>query len=105
MILRNPHVRSFLFGAVLNHTLLFVGYSLSDPDFNLLLRELTLMFENYVPAHYALLPDTGAFEREHLLARMNIHVIPYDPAENHRQSAEVLRVLHDLAPAPLAIAA
>jgi hypothetical protein len=105
MILRNPHVRSFLFGAVLNHTLLFVGYSLSDPDFNLLLRELTLMFENYVPAHYALLPDTGAFEREHLLARMNIHVIPYDPADNHRESAEVLRVLHDLAPAPLAIAA
>lgn len=105
MILRNPHVRSFLFGAVLNHTLLFVGYSLSDPDFNLLLRELTLMFENYVPAHYALLPDTGEFEREHLLRRMNIHVIPYQPADNHREVAEVLRRLHDLAPAPLALAA
>lgn len=105
MILRNPHVRSFLFGAVLNHTLLFVGYSLSDPDFNLLLRELTLMFENYVPTHYALLPDTGSFEREHLLARMNIHVIPYDPADDHRQVVEVLQVLHDAAPAPLALAA
>jgi hypothetical protein len=105
MILRNPHVRSFLFGAVLNHTLLFVGYSLSDPDFNLLLRELTLMFENYVPRHYALLPNSGAFDREHLLARMNIKVIPYDPADDHAQAAEVLRQLHDLAPAPLALAA
>jgi hypothetical protein len=105
MILRNPHVRSFLFGAVLNHTLLFVGYSLSDPDFNLLLRELTLMFENYVPVHYALLPDTGVFEREHLLRRMNIHVIPYHPADNHREVADVLRQLHDLAPAALALAA
>jgi hypothetical protein len=105
MILRNPHVRSFLFGAVLSHTLLFVGYSLSDPDFNLLLRELTLMFENYVPRHFALLPNSGAFDREHLLARMNIQVIPYDPANDHAQVAQVLRTLHDLAPAPLALAA
>ncbi len=105
MILRNPHVRSFLFGAFLNHTLLFVGYSLSDPDFNLLLRELTLMFENYVPRHFALLPNTGAFEREHLLARLNIHTIPYDPADGHAEAAEVLRRLRDLAPAPLALAA
>jgi hypothetical protein len=105
MILRNPHVRSFLFGAFLNHTLLFVGYSLSDPDFNLILRELTLVFENYVPEHYALLPDTGAFERDHLLSRMNINVIPYDPADSHREAAEVLRRLRDVAPAPLALAA
>lgn len=105
LILRNPHVRSFLFGAVLNHTLLFVGYSLSDPDFNLILRELTLIFENYVPAHYALLPNPGAFERDHLLNRMNINVIPYDPADNHRAAAEVLQQLHAAAPAPLALAA
>jgi hypothetical protein len=105
MILRNPHVRSFLFGAFLNHTLLFVGYSLSDPDFILLLRELTLMFENYVPRHYALLPNTGAFERDHLLRRLNINVIPYDPAADHAEATEVLRRLRDLAPAPLALAA
>lgn len=105
LILMNPHVRSFLFGAVLNHTLLFVGYSLRDPDFNLILRELTLIFENHVPAHYALLPNPGAFERDHLLTRMNINVIPYDPADNHRAAADVLRQLHDVAPAPLALAA
>lgn len=58
-----------------------------------------------MPTHYALLPATGTFERDHLLTRMNIHVIPYDPADNHRQAAEVLRHLHDLAPAPLALAA
>jgi hypothetical protein len=105
MILRNPHVRSFLFGAVLSHTLLFAGYSLRDPDFDLILRELTLVFENYVPDHYALLPNPGAFEMDHLLRRMNIHAIPYDPADNHREAAEVLRVLHDAAPVALPLAA
>lgn len=105
LILMSPHVRSFLFGAVLNHTLLFAGYSLSDPDFNLILWELTLIFENYVPEHYALLPNPGAFERDHLLTRMNINVIPYDPADNHREAAEVLQALHDAAPAVLPVPA
>lgn len=105
VLLMSPHVRSFLFGAFLNHTLLFVGYSLRDPDFNLILRELTLVFGNYVPAHYALLPDAGAFETHHLLARMNINVIPYDPADNHRAVAEVLQQLADVAPAPMLLAA
>ena len=59
MILFSPHSRSFLHGAMLNYTLLFVGYSLSDPDFQkvLVLRELSLMFQNRVPKHYALDPQ------------------------------------------------
>lgn len=105
MLLRSPHVRALLFGALLNYKLLFVGYSLSDPDFNLILGELTLLFENYVPSHYALVPNPGAFESEHLLDRMNIELLPYDPADNHRAVLEVLQQLHDLAPAPLLAAA
>jgi hypothetical protein len=105
MLLRSPHVRALLFGVFLNYKLLFVGYSLRDPDFNLILRELTLLFENYVPAHYALVPNPGTFESDHLLKRMNIELIGYDPADDHHAVLEVLQQLQDIAPAPLLAAA
>lgn len=105
VLLRSPHVRALLYGVLLNYKLLFVGYSLRDPDFNLILRELTMLFENYVPTHYALVPNAGAFESYHLLKRMNIQVLGYDPADNHREVLEVLRQLHAIAPAPLLVAA
>jgi hypothetical protein len=105
VLLRSPHVRALLYGVLLNYKLLFVGYSLRDPDFNLILRELTLLFENYVPAHYALVPNAGAFESYHLLKRMNIQVLGYDPTDNHAEVLSVLRQLHEIAPAPLLVAA
>lgn len=105
LILFSPHVRALLMGIFLNYKLLFVGYGLRDPDFNLILRELTLSFENYVPTHYALVPNPGTFEADHLLRQMNIELIGYDPADNHRAVVEALQQLHDAAPAPLAVAA
>ena len=98
MILFSPHVRSFLHGAMLNHTLLFVGYSLSDPDFQLVLRELSLMFQNHVPKHYALIPNCGDFAQEHLLRRLNVQAISYDPADGHREAVEFLEQLQKAAP-------
>ncbi|HEX2202824.1 MAG TPA: SIR2 family protein [Longimicrobium sp.] len=98
MILRSPHARSFLQAALLNYTLLFVGYSLRDPDFHLVLRELSLIFENYVPRHFALLANAGDFAAEHLMRRLNIQAIPYDPAGGHREVADVLETLRELAP-------
>ena len=47
LILRSPHVRSFLQAVFLNYTVFFVGYSLRDQDFQLVLRELALVFEGY----------------------------------------------------------
>lgn len=75
------------------------------PDFNLILRELTLSFENYAPTHYALVANPGTFESDHLRRQMNIQLIGYDPADNHREVDDVLRQLRDAAPAPLALAA
>lgn len=100
MILFSPHSRSFLHGAMLNYTLLFVGYSLSDPDFQLVLRELSLMFQNYVPKHFALIPNGGDFAEEHLLRRLNVQAIAYDPADGHRQAVEFLEELQAIAPFP-----
>jgi hypothetical protein len=105
MILFSPHTRSFLHGAMLNYTLLFVGYSLSDPDFQLVLRELSLMFQNRVPKHYALIPNCGDFAKEHLLRRLNVQAIGYDPADGHREAVDVLEELQAIAPFPARVLA
>lgn len=105
LLLRSPHVRALLFGVFLNYKLLFVGYGLRDPDFKLILRELTLIFENYVPRHYALVPNPGTFEQDHLLRQMNIQLIGYDAADDHAAVVDVLRELHEIAPAPIPVAA
>ncbi|HEX6037726.1 SIR2 family protein [Longimicrobium sp.] len=105
LILFSPHVRALMMGLFLNCKLLFVGYGLRDPDFSLILRELTLSFENYVPQHYALFPNPGQFEQDHLQRQMNIQLIGYDPADDHREVLDVLQELHDIAPAPLPLAA
>jgi hypothetical protein len=105
LLLRSPHVRALLMGVFLNYKLLFVGYGLRDPDFNLILRELTLIFENYVPKHYALVPNAGTFETDHLLRHMNIQLIGYDPTDDHAAVLDVLRELQEIAPVPIAVAA
>jgi len=98
LILRNPHARSFLQAVFLNYTVLFVGYSLGDPDFQLMLSELTLIFQNYIPTHFALLAEPPDFTVDHLLNRMNIQTIPYSTQEEHKEALEVLQTLQQNAP-------
>jgi SIR2-like domain len=93
LILRNPHARSFLQAVFLNYTVLFIGYSLGDPDFQLILSELTLIFQNYIPTHFALLPEPPEFTVDHLLNRMNIQTLPYSTQDQHREALEVLQAL------------
>ena len=103
VMLRNPQVRSFLQAVFLNFTLLFVGYSLHDPDFQLVLRELTLIFENFVPIHYALISDAPEFTVEQLLTRMNIQTIPYRSADGHKEVTQILERLQAEAPYSVAM--
>jgi hypothetical protein len=98
LILRSPHVRSFLQAVFLNYTVLFIGYSLRDPDFQLVLKELTLVFQNYIPTHYALIPDAADFTVDHLLTRMNIQAIPYSPKDDHKEVLEILEQLRRESP-------
>ena len=98
LILRNPHARSFLQAVFLNYTVLFVGYSLGDPDFQLILSELTLIFQNYIPTHFALLPEPPEFTVDHLLNRMNIQTLPYSTNDEHKEALEVLQILQKDAP-------
>jgi hypothetical protein len=93
LILRSPHVRSFLQAVFLNYTILFVGYSLRDPDFQLLLRELTLIFEGYTPQHFALLADSNDLTVDHLFTRMNIRIISYNSHGGHQPVVDLLEQL------------
>jgi len=98
LIVRSPHVRAFLYSVFLNYTVFFVGYSVSDPDLYLALRELTLIFENHLPKHYALMAGAGSFEVEHMMSQMNIVAIPYEAGENHAPVLDALQQLRAAAP-------
>lgn len=97
-ILRVPHLRSFLQSVFINYTVLFVGYSLSDPDFQVLLKELTAIFRGYTPQHYALIPNPQGFTVEYLQKSMNIQAMVYDPQEGHAAVEKVLGKLQKVAP-------
>jgi hypothetical protein len=77
---------------------LFVGYSLGDPDFQLILSELTLIFQSYIPTHYALLPEPPEFTVDHLPNRMNIQTLPYSTRDEHKEALEVLQILQESSP-------
>jgi hypothetical protein len=100
LMLQSPHVRIFMQATFLSHVVLFVGYSLRDPDFQLVLRELTLVFGNSIPEHYALIADADAFTAEYLRTRMNIQVIPYKSKDNHAELIPLLERFQKLAPYP-----
>jgi hypothetical protein len=86
---------SAAFSAVLlTHSVLFVGYSLSDPDFNLLLDRQLLTFQGFVPERYALMSGIGKVEEEYLWRVCRIRVIPY-PEGRHESVLGFFQQLAD----------
>lgn len=67
-----------LFNAILmSKMVLFVGYSLSDPDFRFLLDGHFAAFNGAVPKRYALMSDVSDIEQSNLYDKANIQVLPY----------------------------
>src|SRR5262245_38552336 len=74
---------SAAFSAILQtHSVLFVGYSLADPDFNLLLDRQLLTFRGFAPERYALMSGIGKIEEEYLWRVCQIRVISYPEGEH-----------------------
>ncbi len=74
---------STAFSAILlTHSLLFVGYSLGDPDFNLLMDRQLLTFRGFVPERYAIMGGLGKVEEEYLWRVGQIRVIPYPQGQH-----------------------
>ena len=93
LMLVSPFVRSFLQAVFLTYTVLFAGYSLVDPDFQLVRKELQLIFQGTTPTHYALLPDPHDFTSERLMKGLNVQVIPYSSKNKHREATAFLEEL------------
>ena len=98
---QSPHVRLFMHALFLSYTFLFVGYSLKDPDFRLILKELNLVqlhFQDNSPMRYAFVPDAAAFEMDQLMQTMKIQAIPYSSENNHQELVQLLGELQQVIP-------
>lgn len=90
ILFSSPHVKTFIQSLFSQNTVLFIGYSLNDPDFDLLLTELTEIFAGSTPPHYAILPNPDPMKVHDLKSRLNVRAISYDPAEDHKQLSIIL---------------
>ncbi|MBN1204841.1 MAG: SIR2 family protein [Myxococcaceae bacterium] len=95
----NPAFNEVFSGLLLTKALLFVGYSLSDPDFRLLMDRQLTHFKGFVPERYALMSGVGPVERDVLWRTARIQVIPY--VNESGSHAEVLHFLEALKAATL----
>ena len=63
IIHRNPAFNAMFSALVMTNAVLFLGYSLGDPDLNLLLDSQLSAFSDQVPPRYALMMDVGEVQR------------------------------------------
>ncbi|MEF8755040.1 MAG: SIR2 family protein [Accumulibacter sp.] len=87
---------------LLTHSVLFVGYSLADPDFNLLLDRQLLTFRGFAPERYALMSGIGKVEEEYLWRVCQIRVIAYPEGQHEAVPAFFQSLADRLAAAPAA---
>lgn len=77
----------------LTHTILFIGYSVNDPEIQLILENNIITYPSDNP-HYATMSKgmhrtmIAAFKKTN-----NISVLEYDSADNHIQLVESLKEL------------
>jgi hypothetical protein len=88
-----------LFSSLLmTRSLLIVGYSLSDPDFRLLLdRQLSTFGEN-IPERYAVMAGVGVVEADVMKRSANIKVLAYPQGQHQEVSTFLSGLLQRLAP-------
>lgn len=74
--------RMFLRALFLHRNVLFLGFSMTDPELLLLLGELSAIFDRHIPTHYALMDvsDTTQTEQEQFQENYGVKIIPYTPS-------------------------
>ena len=90
----NPAFNTVFSAILLTKAIFFVGYSLNDPDFRLLLDRQLTIFSGNVPARFALMSGVGKVERDVLLRSAGIRVLTYEEGK-HEQVLEFLHALLD----------
>lgn len=89
--------RAILAAVFTTKTILFVGFSLSDPEIQLLLSSLHNAFQGSGVYHYALVPRTefSATEASHWRKNYNVECIVYEPSTGHPEVETFLRNIRD----------
>ncbi len=88
----NPAFQSMMAAILLSHAVIFVGYSLNDPNFRLLLDSQLAVFGTQAPPRYALMEGVGTLEAQLLKRTAGIEVISY-PRDEHGNVATFLSTL------------
>jgi len=88
----NPAFNQMLSAILLSSCVLFVGYSLSDPNFLLLLEEQLSTFGAEVPRRYILMEAVGKAAEELLWRTARVRVLAY-PKGQHQVVAQFLATL------------
>jgi hypothetical protein len=90
----NPAFNEIFSALLLTKAVLFIGYSLSDPDFRLLMDRQLATFKGYIPDRYALMSGTGRVERDVLWRTAGIRVLSY-PEGEHGEVLAFLKCLQE----------
>lgn len=91
------HFYRLLEALFLTHTFIFIGASMRDPDFRLLLEDLTYRYSGSRP-HFVIKAKGAEHPRvlEVMEGSMNLRSVEYDPSNYHKELAESLSELKDL---------
>jgi hypothetical protein len=99
IIHETPAFQAVMGGILLTHAVLFVGYSLNDPNFRLLLDNQLTIFNGHVPPRYAVLEGVGDAEADLLWRTSKLQVLSYPPKQ-HEEVGRFLAALADESAAP-----
>jgi hypothetical protein len=90
------YLRDWIKAYFMTSRILFVGYSLTDPEIELILEDGGQNFRKDPPPH-AVLPNTSRSDEERLRRKYNLEVIPYrDSDGSHRELIGMVGVLQAL---------
>lgn len=78
----NQAYKIYLQQMLVSKSLLFLGFSLTDPDLLLILDELRVYFRDETPPHFALMDETNlsSVKAERFRRDYNVHIIEYAPS-------------------------
>lgn len=101
MHIRGRHALDVVQALFLTRVVLFIGYSIVDPDIRLLLQN-TVGGRGQIPSHYMLTPRVDEFQRQMLTDAFGIIPIEYDTNGDH---SEGLAMLQELGNVPRSVVA
>ncbi|UII20472.1 SIR2 family protein [Fulvivirga ligni] len=94
IIHKNPSISTGLKSIFTSYTVCFIGFSLNDPHFDLVMEFLNSVNNGLNVVHYSFMENTSAFDIRNKERRLGIRIIPYTPSD--KSHPEVLDFINSL---------